>query len=48
MSRELGAYQTEDSYTELSNEFDELFKSIESPKDPLSIFRATETEFRAT
>lgn len=38
----------EDSYTELSNEFDELFKRIESPKDPLSIFRATEKELRAT
>ncbi|ODB39794.1 hypothetical protein BB427_01475 [Pseudoalteromonas sp. BMB] len=38
----------EDSYTELSNEFDELFKRIESPKDPLAIFEATEEELRAT
>lgn len=39
---------TENSCTELRNEFDELFKRIESPKDPLSIFRATEKELRAT
>ncbi|WP_065979671.1 hypothetical protein [Pseudoalteromonas lipolytica] len=39
---------TEDSNTELSNEFNELFKRIESPKDPLSIFRATEKKLRTT
>ncbi|WP_335989199.1 hypothetical protein [Pseudoalteromonas sp. CH_XMU1449-3] len=32
----------------LANEFNELFKRIESPKNPLGIFRATEEELRIT
>ncbi len=35
-------------YYKLANEFNELFKRIESPKNPLAIFRATEEELRAT
>ena len=35
-------------HNQLAHEFNELFKRIESPKNPLAIFRATEEELKAT